>query len=247
MKKLVASMFVATMFTTLAHAAEPLKTEEDRTLYAVGANMARSLAVFTLTPAEFDLVLRGLQETQSGKKPDFDLTSYNSKIQELARARRKALGDKQAEAGKDFLEKSAKEKGAVKTPSGIVYIPITEGKGDSPMATDTVKVNYQGTLIDGREFDSTYKKGKPLEFRLNSVIKCWTEGLQKMKTGGKARLVCPSELAYGDKGAGELILPGATLNFDVELLEVKRPPAPAPAIKPSVPPTPSKPVEKETK
>jgi FKBP-type peptidyl-prolyl cis-trans isomerase FkpA len=247
MRKLLAGITAVTMLSTLAHAAESLKTEEDRTLYAVGANMSRSLAVFTLTPKEFGVVLQGLQDTQSGKKPDFDITTYNSKIQELARTRRKALGDKQADAGKEYLAKAAKEKDAVKTPSGIVYIPVVEGKGESPKATDTVKVNYQGTLIDGREFDSTYKRGKPLEFRLDSVIKCWTEGLQKMKTGGKAKLVCPADMAYGDKGAGELILPGATLNFDVELLEVKRPPTPAPANKPAANPTPAKPAEKTSK
>lgn len=249
MKKIIFMIAAGLMVSSLSHAAEPPKTEDDKTLYAVGANMARSLAVFTLTPKEFEQVLRGLQDTQFGKKPEFDVTTYNNKIQELARVRRKALGDKQADAGKEYLEKSAKEKGAVKSPSGIVYIPISEGKGESPKATDTVKVNYQGTLIDGREFDSTYKRGKPLEFRLDTVIKCWTEGLQKMKTGGKAKLVCPSDMAYGDKGAGELILPGATLNFDVELLEVKRPPVPSakPAVSSPTSPTHSKPAVQENK
>lgn len=247
MKKMLLAISAGLMISSLSHAAEPPKTEDEKTLYAVGANMARSLTVFTFTPKEFDYVLQGLQDTQSSRKPDFDVTSYNSKIQELARVRRKALGDKQAGAGKEYLEKAAKETGAVKTPSGIVYIPITEGKGESPKASDTVKVNYQGTLIDGREFDSTYKRGKPLEFRLDSVIKCWTEGLQKMKTGGKARLVCPTDLAYGDKGAGELILPGATLNFEVELLDVKRPSVPAAKPAVSVSPAPSKPAVQETK
>jgi FKBP-type peptidyl-prolyl cis-trans isomerase FkpA len=247
MKKLIFTMTASLLISSLSHAGESPKTEDDKTLYAVGANMARSLTVFNLTPKEFELVLQGLQDTQSSRKPDFDVTTYNSKIQELARIRRKALGDKQAGAGKEYLEKAARETGAVKTPSGIVYIPVTEGKGDAPKAADTIKVNYKGTLIDGREFDSTYKRGKPLEFRLDSVIKCWTEGLQRMKTGGKARLVCPADLAYGDKGAGELILPGATLNFDIELLDVKRPPVPAakPAI--SISPAPSKPAAQETK
>jgi len=103
-----------------------------------------------------------------------------------------------------------------------VYIAATAGKGDSPKPVDTVKVHYKGTLPDGREFDSSYKRNSPAEFRLDGVIKCWTEGLQKMKPGGKAQLVCPPNLAYGDSGAGELILPGATLVFDVELLEIKK-------------------------
>lgn len=240
MKKIVFILAAALTVSSLSHATEPPKSEEQKTLYAVGANVARSLSVFSLTPQEFELVLQGLQDAQTAKKPDFDVTSYNSKIQELARSRRKSLGEKQAGAGKDFLEMSAKTKGAVKTQSGMVYIPLSEGKGESPKATDTVKVNYQGTLIDGKEFDSSYKRGKPLEFRLDNVIKCWTEGLQKMKTGGKAKLICPSDLAYGENGAGEMILPSATLQFEVELLEVKPSPvAPAKSIAPPAPSTPA--------
>ncbi|MDD2733109.1 MAG: FKBP-type peptidyl-prolyl cis-trans isomerase [Desulfuromonadaceae bacterium] len=189
--------------------------------------MARLLAVFNLTPGEMEVVLKGLAETRAGKKPDFDLTVYNQKVQELAKARRKAAGEKQAVAGKEYLEKAAREKNAVKSLSGLVFIPLTEGKGSAPAATDVVKVNYRGTLIDGvTEFDSSYKRGKASEFKLNAVIKCWTEGLQMMKPGGKARLVCPPELAYGDNGAGELILPGATLNFEIELIDLHTPPEP---------------------
>lgn len=102
----------------------------------------------------------------------------------------------------------------------MVYTSLVEGKGVSPKGSDVVKVNYRGTLIDGTEFDSSYKRKQPLEFRLDNVIKCWVEGLQKMKPGGKAKLVCPPNLAYGDNGAGERILPGATLSFEVELLGV---------------------------
>jgi len=222
-----------------AFAADAPKTEEQKTFYAIGLSVSKSLSIFTLTPAELDLVVQGLTDGQSGKKTDIDSTTYTGKIQELAKARRKALGDKQAAAGQDFLEKAAKEKGATKTPSGMVYTSLTEGKGDSPKAADVVKVNYRGTLIDGKEFDSSYKRGKPLEFKLDNVIKCWTEGVQKMKPGGKAKFVCPPQLAYGDNGAGEMILPGATLEFEVELLEVKqaavaKPDSAAPA-KPTTP------------
>lgn len=212
--------------------------EEQKTLYAIGISVARSLSVFDLTSAEFEFVKQGLADAQSGKKNDIELTSYNSKIQELARTRRKISGEKQVGAGKDFLEKAAKEKGAVKTASGMVYTPLSEGKGESPKAVDVVKVNYRGTLIDGKEFDSSYKRGKPLEFKLDNVIKCWTEGVQKMKPGGRAKLVCPPNLAYGDNGAGEIILPGATLAFEVELLEFK----PAADVKP-VSAAPAKPAE----
>jgi FKBP-type peptidyl-prolyl cis-trans isomerase FkpA len=210
------------LITATAFAAEQPKTEEQKTLYAIGLSVAKSLSVFNLTATELDMVLQGVTDGHSGKKSDVDLALSIGKIQELAKARRKALGEKQAGAGQEFLEKAAKEKGAIKTASGIVYISLAEGKGDSPKATDTVKVNYRGTLIDGREFDSSYKRGKPLEFKLESVIKCWTEGVQKMKPGGKARLICPPNLAYGDNGAGEMILPGATLDFEVELLEIKK-------------------------
>jgi len=207
--------------TTLYAAESPAMTEEQKTLYAVGLSVARSLSVFDLTPAEFEYVKLGLTDGQAGKKSAIELPSYIGKIQELAKTRRKILGDKQVGAGKDFLEKAAREKGAIKTASGMVYTSLAEGKGDSPKADDVVKVNYRGTLVDGKEFDSSYKRGKPLEFKLDNVIKCWTEGVQKMKPGGKAKLVCPANLAYGDNGAGEQILPGATLAFEVELLEFK--------------------------
>ena len=110
----------------------------------------------------------------------------------------------------------------VTTPSGIVFESLKAGKGESPKATDTVRVHYRGTFPDGREFDSSYKSGKPAEFPLNRVIKCWTEGVQMMKPGGKARLTCPPSTAYGERGAGGVIPPNATLNFEIELLSVVR-------------------------
>lgn len=232
---LIIAVVLAVLTVVPAYAGEPPKTEEQKTLYAIGATMARSLSVFTLSSTEFEMVMQGLQDTQAGKKSDFDLAAYNNKIQEFARARRKAEGDRQAVAGKALLEKAAKEPGAVKSASGMVFLSKVEGKGESPKADDTVRANYRGTLADGKEFDSSYRRGKPLEFRLDGVIKCWAEGLQKMKPGGKAQLVCPPDLAYGENGAGELILPNSTLAFEVELLEIKTPPAtknpalPAPA------------------
>jgi FKBP-type peptidyl-prolyl cis-trans isomerase FkpA len=118
---------------------------------------------------------------------------------------------------KAYLEKAAAEPGAQKTASGLVYRDITAGSGASPKATDTVKVHYRGTLINGKEFDSSYGHA-PAEFPLNRVIPCWTEGVQKMKVGGKARLVCPSSIAYGESGAPPDIPGGATLVFEIELL-----------------------------
>ena len=124
-------------------------------------------------------------------------------------------------APNDAIDKAAKEKGAVKTASGMVYVSLKDGKGKSPTATSTVEVNYRGTLTNGKEFDSSYKRNQSISFPLNGVIPCWTEGVQKMKVGGKAKLVCPPELAYGARGAGSAVPPNATLIFEVELLNIK--------------------------
>jgi FKBP-type peptidyl-prolyl cis-trans isomerase FkpA len=126
-----------------------------------------------------------------------------------------------AHAADDPLKKAAAEKGAVVTESGLVFLSLKEGSGNNPVPTDQVKVHYKGTFTDGREFDSSYKRGEPTTFPLNRVIKCWTEGVAKMKVGGKAKLTCPSAIAYGERGAGGGQIPGgATLVFEVELLAI---------------------------
>ncbi len=127
---------------------------------------------------------------------------------------------KHAEKEQAYLDKAAAEPGAVKTASGLIYTELRPGTGALPKASDTVKVNYRGTLTDGTEFDSSYKRNEPTEFPLDHVIPCWTEGVQRMKVGGKARLVCPSSLAYGDRGAPPSIPGGSTLIFEIELLSV---------------------------
>lgn len=125
-----------------------------------------------------------------------------------------------AAAQNAVLDAAAKEAGALVTKSGLVYRALKEGGGASPGATDTVKVHYKGTFPDGKEFDSSYSRGTPIEFPLNRVIPCWTEGVQRMKPGGKAKLTCPSQIAYGERGAGGVIPPNATLVFEVELLGI---------------------------
>jgi FKBP-type peptidyl-prolyl cis-trans isomerase FkpA len=122
----------------------------------------------------------------------------------------------------DLAASAAKEQGAVVTPSGLVYRSIKEGSGASPLATDTVTVHYRGTFANGTEFDSSYKRNSPAQFPLNGVIPCWTEGVQKMKVGGKAKLTCPAAIAYGSRGAGGVIPPNTTLQFEVELLEIAK-------------------------
>jgi FKBP-type peptidyl-prolyl cis-trans isomerase FkpA len=120
-----------------------------------------------------------------------------------------------------FLEKAAAEPGAIKTASGLIYRELRPGTGPSPTATDTVVVNYRGTLTDGTEFDSSYKRNEPIPLPLNQVIPCWTEGIQKMKVGGKSQLVCPASIAYREQGSPPVIPPGATLSFEVELLSIQ--------------------------
>ena len=122
----------------------------------------------------------------------------------------------------DLAATNAKDKGAVVTPSGLVYLSLKDGTGASPSAADTVKVHYKGTLANGTEFDSSYKRGEPAQFPLSGVIPCWTEGVQRMKTGGKAKLTCPAAIAYGSRGAGGVIPPGATLQFEIELLDIAK-------------------------
>ena len=204
-------------------AAEPdLKTEDDKTLYALGLALSQNLARFTLTEKELTLVEAGLTDGTLGREKKIDLQTYGPKIADLMKARASAAAATEKKASEAYLAKAAGEKGAKKTASGLVYKETKAGSGDSPKLTDTVKVHYTGKLTDGTVFDSSVQRGEPATFPLNGVIKCWTEGLQMMKVGGKATLVCPSDIAYGDQGRPPQIKPGATLVFDVELLEIAK-------------------------
>jgi FKBP-type peptidyl-prolyl cis-trans isomerase FkpA len=208
---------------TSARAAGPeLKTDEQKTLYALGLAMSQSLSSLKLTNAELDLVKAGLTDGVLNHQKKVDLETFGPKIQELAKARTAAAAEEEKKSSQAFLEKAAAAKGAVKTDSGLVYTEITPGTGAQPKATDKVKVHYEGKLIDGTVFDSSIQRGQPVTFALNQVIPCWTEGLQRMKVGGKSKLVCPSNIAYGDHGAPPKIKPGATLVFEVELLGIEK-------------------------
>jgi FKBP-type peptidyl-prolyl cis-trans isomerase FkpA len=221
MQILIAAILVCFLAST-SFAAEPTQTDEQKTLYFIGHILSRNVSVFNFTPAEWEIVKQGLTDAIAGKPLDLDFNAYNDKVEQLAQARIKAQKEKQASMGKEFLDKAGKESGAIRTESDLVFLSLKEGTGATPKAADTVKVNYRGTLIDGKEFDNSYKRGEPVEFKLDSVIKCWTEGLQKMKVGGKAKLVCPAAIAYGEQGAGGVIPPDATLIFEVELLDIKK-------------------------
>jgi FKBP-type peptidyl-prolyl cis-trans isomerase FkpA len=221
MRTLAAALLAVLVITPAARAAEvKLETEDQKTLYALGLALSRNLATFALTPAELETVEAGMSDGLFSKEKKVDIEKYGQKIQEMAQARSKAAAEKEKEAAKPFLEKMAQEKGAKKLDSGVIYIEQKAGTGDAPKATDKVKVHYTGKLTDGTVFDSSVERGQPATFPLNQVIKCWTDGVQQMKVGGKAKIICPADVAYGDRGAPPKIKPGSTLQFDVELLEI---------------------------
>jgi len=204
-----------------------LKSESSRFSYAVGMNFANSLTQFPVTLdkaallAAIKTALNHGKAEMTPKEAKQTIQSVMKKQQEKAMFKRKAKGDKNKNAGIEFLAENAKKDGVKSTASGLQYTILREGDGETPKASDTVKVNYKGTLLDGTTFDSSYDRGEPISFPLNGVIKGWTEGLQLTKVGGKIRLFIPSDLAYGSRGAGGKIGPNATLIFDVELLAIE--------------------------
>jgi FKBP-type peptidyl-prolyl cis-trans isomerase FkpA len=217
-----------------AFAADPkIETEEQKTIYAIGLALAQSLQPYDLKPNEIELVKIGLTDGLSGGKPQVDLKEYRAKLQELGQERAKSAAETEKKSAQGFLDTMAKEKGATKTDTGLIVIPVKEGTGETPKPTDTVKVHYHGTLRDGSVFDSSVERGTPATFPLNRVVPCWTEGLQKIKVGGKAKLVCPSSIAYGDRGAPPKIKPGAPLVFEVELISIEAKAEGAPAAPPA--------------
>ena len=210
-----------------APAAVAPMTDEEKTVYALGLLVQRSLRQFDLTAGELEILKRALSDA-AASKPAVELTEWGPRVDPLARARAARVAAREKTAAAEYVARAAAQTGAVKSVSGLVYRETAAGTGASPKASDTVKVHYRGTLTDGTEFDSSYARNEPAEFQLQGVIPCWTEGVQKMKVGGKARLVCPSDLAYGDTG-NQAIPGGAALVFDVELLEIVAAPAPQPA------------------
>jgi FKBP-type peptidyl-prolyl cis-trans isomerase FkpA len=208
---------------TKASAPAGLTTDDQKIIYAVGLSLGQSLAPLGLSRAELEIVKQGLTDAAAGK-PAEDLSTWGPKINTFAQQRATRAAAAEKASSKAFIDAAAAEPGATRAASGLVYRELAAGTGASPKATDTVKVNYRGTLINGTEFDSSYKAGKPLEIPLNQVIPCWTEGVARMKVGGKSKLVCPSDFAYGDQGRPS-IPPGATLVFEIELLGINSPAA----------------------
>ena len=201
------------------HAAE-LANDEQKELYALGVAISQSLGDFALSESDLEIVKSGLSDGVLKRTLKVDMQTYKPKLQQLAQSRASIVAEREKKAGAAFLAKATAEPGAKKTASGAIVTTLKEGKGPSPKASDTVKVHYQGTLVDGTVFDSSLQRGQPATFPLANVIKCWTEGVQEIKVGGKSRLVCPANIAYGDRGSPPTIKPGATLVFEVELLEI---------------------------
>jgi len=201
------------------YAAE-LANDEQKELYALGVAISQSLGDFALSESDLEIVKAGLSDGVLKRTLKVDMQTFKPKLQQLAQSRAGVVAEREKKAGAGFLAKAAAEPGAKKTASGAIVTTVKEGKGPSPKASDTVKVHYQGTLVDGTVFDSSLQRGQPATFPLANVIKCWTEGVQEIKVGGKSRLVCPANIAYGDRGSPPNIKPGATLVFEVELLEI---------------------------
>ncbi|PYN51000.1 MAG: peptidylprolyl isomerase [Candidatus Rokuibacteriota bacterium] len=227
MRTLVILATVLILATAVNAAADgpKLETEEQKTLYALGLTINRSLSPLNLSPSELELVEAGLADGSLHKTPKVDLETYGPKIKQIQEARAAAVAAAEKKSGQVFVDQATREPGATKTASGLIRIPITPGTGASPKATDTVTVKYEGRLIDGTVFDSSRQRGESATVPLNGVIKCWTEALELVKVGGKSRLVCPADLAYGDQGWPPLIKPGATLVYEVELLGISQPSA----------------------
>ena len=243
MRKLIGIVFFVALIAVWGCTPEPPKTEEQKAFYSVGVHLSKQLSIFELTPEELKYVQQGLADASSGKKLAAEPDTYMQKIGTIAQERMTKATEKNKAAAKPFIEKAAAEPGAKKTASGMVYKEIKAGDGAQAKPTDVVKVHYVGTLPDGKEFDSSVKRGQPVEFPLGQIIPCWSEGVSMMKVGGKAKLTCPPELAYGDRGRPPIIPGGSALVFEVELLEIKSgaaagAPAPGPAApaKPSAAP-----------
>jgi FKBP-type peptidyl-prolyl cis-trans isomerase FkpA len=220
MKALAVSLS-ALLCTGFASAqAADLANDEQKALYALGVAISQSLGGFGLSESELDIVKSGLSDGILKRPLKVEAQTVTTKVQQLVQARAAIVAEKEKKGSAAFLAKAAAEPDARKTTSGAIVTTLKEGKGPSPKASDTVKVHYQGTLVDGTVFDSSIQRGQPATFPLGNVIKCWTEGVQEIKVGGKARLVCPADIAYGDRGSPPAIKPGATLIFEVELLEI---------------------------
>ena len=206
-----------------------LDSDDSKAIYALGLLIAERIEQFGLSESELDVFEAGVRDGVLKHEKKVDPKNLAKEMQGFAKARQMAAAEREKTESAAFLAKMAAEPGASTAPSGYIIRTITEGTGASPTATDTVKVNYHGTLRDGTVFDSTRERGEPAIFPVGGVIACWTQSLQTMKVGGTYQVTCPAEIAYGDRGAPPSIKPGAALSFEVELIDIEKPPAAPPA------------------
>lgn len=212
-------------FTLNVQAAPKLDTQEKKYSYTIGFIMANQIKKQGMNPSDIDAVMQGIKDVLSGKSPRLTREQMISSIQtqkKIDAQKRIAAGDKNLKDGIQFQKEYAKKKDVKKLSDGILYRVLKSGKGATPKATDTVTVHYRGRLINGKEFDSSYKRNKPTSFALNRVIPGWSKTVQAMKPGDKWEVVIPSKMAYGARGAGRSIGPNETLIFEIELLSVKK-------------------------
>ena len=196
------------------------ESEEDKAFYTLGYFVMKRASEFELDEREKEMVLSGAHDAVAGREAVVDIEVYQQRLAAIFRDRRSRGADAEKLDSQTWVDSFAEKTGAVKTPSGLVFIETAAGDGNRPGPTDTVRVHYHGTMRDGAVFDSSTDRGTPAVFPLNRVIPCWTEALQRMSVGGKAEVICPASIAYGDRGAPPKILPGAALHFDVELVEI---------------------------
>jgi len=213
--------------TILAQTKTAPKTKKEKVSYSIGVNIGKNMKMQGLDIDQGYLTqgikdgLNNSKTAMSDKDMDETMKSFQQEMSTKMQAKQKIEGDKNKKEGEAFLEANKKKDGVITLPSGLQYKILKEGSGAKPTATQTVKCNYRGTLIDGKEFDSSYKRGEPTEFPVGQVIKGWTEALQLMPVGSKWQLYIPSNLAYGENGGGSMIGPNAVLIFDIELISIK--------------------------
>ena len=243
MKRLIICLSAVCIASTgLAQDKPQLKDQKDKASYSIGYDIGDSFKKQKIE-LNIDALVAGLKEALAGKDATLSkeerektLQAFQKEMMEKQMTASKEAGAKNLAEGEKFLAENKKKEGVKTTASGLQYKVIKEGSGPSPKETDTVTTNYKGTLIDGTEFDSSYKRNEPASFQVNRVIKGWIEALQLMKPGSKYQLFIPAALAYGERGAGQTIGPNATLIFDVELLSIAQA-SPTPSIAPGAPTT----------
>jgi len=224
MRKQILAISVATATTLAAlpaFAETELKTEDEKVSYGLGM-MISDRVLSNYGEIDYDLLIEGIKAQKSGGPTLITIDEAQTVLQAQQQRKAEEAAAAVAKEGEAYLAENAKKDGVIVTDTGLQYEIVTQGEGPKPTLEDTVSVHYIGTLLDGREFDSSVARGEPASFPLKGVIPGWTEALQLMNVGSKHILTIPSDLAYGERGAGELIGPGATLIFEVELLEIKQ-------------------------